>query len=410
MSKSEGVREKAGTTDASKMLQSAKSMSASVPGIDLTNMPPVDIVGMMARSVAQSEYATANDMAVTQQLKSKADRIEAERKLDKLEKANDVPSASPVFAGLGGLGGIGGLGAKTAMLQTILNALPEDKRASWIENNKDFIMSPDSSSTGLLSQFTQSQTKPAAAGGSSVLEAAALITAMGEEQRQNQLMNMKMAEIQRNNAQPPAPASSPPAMEMISFMQKMMDNNNTMMQNMTTMFTTSISKLTDQMKDERQSTQSQIIATQRENLEMQRQMQETQLQNQLTMMNKELESVKSHSGSLPPGIITLNDLPKILEQARMAGMNVQTQTSENALAEREYELRRLELEHRMRQETRGIELEQERVRANSNKFTAIAEMAGKGLSAMRIEKAIKSGGSSKAQRIVAGITNGGVIA
>ena len=290
------------------------------------------------------------------------------------------------------------------MLKTILDNLPEDKRADWIEKNKDFIMSPDASTAGLLGQFVQTQTKQAPQ--NNELSTAALIGTVGEESRQNQLLFLKMFEMLKNNTQPAQQPAATPGTEIITFMQKTMDTQNQMIQNMSNMFTSAIGKLTDQMKDERQQTQAALLASQKESLELQKQMQEEQLSSRMEMMNKELEALKSTAGRLPSNVLTMDAVPGMLETLRRAGMDVQTKSAQDTLSEKQFELDKMKLEHEMQMQTLQMQNESARQNANAAKLNALVGLAQKGLEATRIDKAIKSGGSPSAQRAAGAVVSG----
>jgi hypothetical protein len=132
----------------------------------------------------------------------------------------------------GGFGGAGG--GRSAIIQTILNSMPEDRRASFIEQNKEALLGE--SNSGLFALAGKAQQGNGGNGHSSGLETAALISAISEMQERSLLTAQRLLPQQQPQTQQ-SQQGQLGAVELITFMKDMQMNNMNMMNTMATQFT-----------------------------------------------------------------------------------------------------------------------------------------------------------------------------
>jgi len=99
------------------------------------------------------------------------------------------------------------------------------------------------------------------------------------------------------------------------------------------------------------------------------------------------------------GVVTMDMLPRIIEQARTAGMNISQITPEQDAVSRQWDFKSMEHRDNIELQREQMRLQAVQAEATAAKFNAIANVVGAKLSEDRLKKASHGPGSSAAQTI-----------
>lgn len=375
-------------TPATSMIKAARQLEQDTPVDMSSGSDSVDLIQTISNSIMGKTAMAAKNTADTMALDSEIELTKKRKELTDLKS----PTAQPTGGfGLSGLGG-----GRSALVQTILAAVPENERAAFIRENRDMLLGSEPAN-GLLGLLNKPQQHTG--GVSPTMEAAALITAMGAEQREQALFQQRMLQQQ---TPPPVPAPAQPVgvvsqMELINLIKENNAANLAMMDKVTTQMTNIINgvqerfqSLTDKHREETMDMRKELLATQREAFEADK-----------AHLTAKLEEIAASRSNVQP--LSLNDIPLLKQALGNAGMQVSTVGAAQQETTRKWDIenRKLDMAADERQRQYDMQLEDKRIELEKSKartatISTIAQLAGQALNTARVNKAINKSSDNAA--------------
>jgi hypothetical protein len=389
---------KTANVEATNMIRAAHDLDEHIP----LSIGDQDVIGMISQQISNKTARAAQNTADTMLLESEIEKRKTAKVLNDLERPSQQTSSQPGSV----LPGVGGLGGRSAIVHTILNAIPPEKRAEFVQQNKDMLLS-DSSPSGLFGLLGKPQTSQSGGGGFGPLEMAGLITALGEESRQNMLMAQRMQPQQSQQSQNTQPTGVVSQIEFVNLIRDMQSSNITMLQQVTKQFSDLVGSVTQQFRDiddkHKQDTMDlrrQLLDSQKEGFEKDKE-----------FLMRRIDELQQ-APATPANVLTLNHIPLIREALGQAGMKLSTENAAQEGERRKWDLedRKLDIAQ-AREEREAARLDRERenelekTRLRNQALTGLAQIVGSAYQSKRVSTAIETGGSEAAKAISGGRIN-----
>lgn len=376
----ESKETKSPETEATRTIKAAAGLQKEAP-VHFPSGEDFDFVSTMKNQIAYDEAERAANIA-------KSGKIESEMKIKDLEKQRAAPSQSggvPVGGLLGGFG----QGGRAAIIQSILSSLPEAERANFVKENKDLILS-DASPQALLAAMGKTQ-----GGGhqSGMMEVAALITALGEEQRQNMLLSQRL-NPPREQPQQIQPSGAVTQIDLLTLLRDQNNQSIAMVKGMNDQFIGAIKVMQEQVKAVQDESRISTLNLQKEVLSAK----EASFQKDQDRLLDKIEDLTKHANTTPEDVLTLKHMPLIRQALGEIGMNV---SSRNAMSEensRKWDLEDRKLDIMTAREQREHEARMIAMQRQTALLGGLKEIVrGAGIDDVRVGKVLKEGGSEKAR-------------
>jgi hypothetical protein len=399
MAQATPVKEKTNDNEATRMIKAANDLEKVMP---VRMDGDLNLIDSIAQQITSNTARSAKNIAESIKLDSE---IELRQKQDKLRDMEN-PQPRSQAGMMGGMQvGLGG-GGRAAIVQSILASIPEADRAEFVSKNKEMLLGPETSAAGLLGLYGK-QAVPQAQGGS-MMELATIITALGEERRQDKLVEQRLnpqyqqqqlqLQMQQQGLLPQTPQAQQSQggvsqMELINLMRDMNATNMTLMRELSGSFTSTIKQVQDQFQTQSDKHREETMQMRKELLDAQ----QASFEKDRQYFQDQIDRANS-SAPTPANVLTLNHIPMLREQLAGIGMKVGT---ENALQEGErrkwdIEDKKIDLEEqRLQRENDRIlrreELEAEKARSRTTALAGFAGLLGQAIQSKRVGKAMDMG-------------------
>lgn len=386
------TKDKPSDVEATKMIRAANKLEKELP-VSLGGDP--DLVATIAQQISTKTARAAQNTAETMYLDSEIERKRKEKELNEVNNPKQSHGSGSPVSMFGGFGS----GGRAAIIQSMLNSIPEDKRAEFVQSNKEMLLGGESPA-GLLGLLGKAQGNGGNghSGGFGPVEMAALITALGEESRQNMLMAQRM---QPQQSQQQQPSNGVGQIEFVNLVRDIQAQNMQMINQVTQQFAGLVSGIQQQFRDlqdkhtqDSMNLRQQLMDAQRESVEKDK-----------GYLMQRLEELQSQPQT-PANVLTLNHLPLIKQALGEAGMKVSTENAATEESRRKWDLedRRLDIEREERdrayqRQIRHEELELAKANARASAFQGLVGLVGSAVQSAKVEKALKSGGSDVAKSV-----------
>lgn len=401
---------KAIETDATQVIKSAMNLQAHVEDGEISggiSLPPLisaapespeainaSIISSIAREVIQREANKARNLARLSEIQSEIELAEAMKKKEELLRGGSQQQQQQSSSPLGAVASVIGGNTRSAIIKAVLDSLPADKRAEWIERNKELLADGQ---TPAQSSSSQHQTQA-----STLTDVANLITALSREQREGLLWLLQVKDAITPQQQPqPSQAQSAPTVNVIAdLVRELNQQNREMLTQLTSMFSDSVKQMQELVKEMQHESKSAMLELQQKLVEAQRELYETKSAAELQMLRERLDVLQRQSSSVPEGVLTLKDLPMIKQMLSEVGLRVGAENAAAEEARRKWDLEEKKLELAHQREDRLMQLEQERLRKTSDALNLLRTVISTTMDASKIEKAFNTGGSKDAQKVI----------
>jgi len=376
-------KEKSNDTEATKMIRAADSLEKQMP----VQLGGDDLIGAIAAQISSKTARAAQNTADTMLLESEIENAKKKSELDTLRSPPKSVQPTPMFGGFGGAGSGGG---RAAIVQTIINSIPEDRRASFIEQNKEALLGESNSGLFALAGKAQ-QGNGGGNGHNDGLGTAALISAISEMQERSLLTAQRLLPQQQPQTQPQQGQLG--AVELITFMKDMQMSQMQMMNNIANQFTTAMQSVQQGYREQQEKhsadlnlVREQMMAAQKESIE----------KDKLYLMQK-VEELQSQP-TTPANVLTLNHLPMIKQALAGAGMEVSSATAMQEGDRRKWDLedKKLDMSKEDKDRAFQMQLEEKRLEAEKAKsrtaaFGALVGLVAQAYNGARVSKALSNG-------------------
>jgi len=377
------TKEKSNETDATKMIKAAESLDKTMP---VALGGDTDLIHAIGQQISSKTARAAQNTAETMYLDSEIEKNKKQKELDTMRDPPKVsPHSTPMFGGFGGGGG------RNAIIQTILNSMPEDRRASFIEQNKEALLGESNSGLFALAGKAQSQGN-GGNGHSGGLETAALISAISEMQERSLLTAQRLLPQQPQSPAQPQQGQLG-AVELITFMKDMQMNNMTMMNTMAQQFTQTMQSVQQGYRDiqekhsaEINSMQSKVLDAQKESIEKDKE-----------YLMRQVEELRAQPNT-PANVLTIQHLPVLKQMLSDVGMKVSTEGAAAEGDRRKWDLedKKLDMSKEDKERAWQLQLEERRLEAEKAKsrtaaFSSLAGLVGQAINGARVSKALTNG-------------------
>jgi hypothetical protein len=389
---------KTSNVEATSMIRAAHDLDEHIP----LSIGDQDVIGMISQQISNKTARAAQNTADTLLLESEIEKRKTERTLKDLDHSSQSSSqqSSSVLPGTGGLGG------RSAIVHTILNSIPPEKRAEFVQQNKEMLLA-ESSPSGLLGLLGKPQTSQSGGGGFGPLEMAGLITALGEESRQNMLMAQRMQPQQPQQPQINQVPGAVSQIEFVNLIRDMQASNVAMLQQVTKQFSDLVGSVQQQYRDIDDKHKQDTMDLRRQLLESQK----DGFEKDKEFLMRRIDELQQ-APATPANVLTLNHIPLIREALGQAGMKLSTENAAQEGERRKWDLEDRKLDMALAREEREAarldrerENELEKTRLRNQALTGLAQIVGSAYQSKRVSNAIESGGSEAAKSIAGGRIN-----
>lgn len=380
-------------TDATKTIRAVQGLQEDTP-INLgaaggQGGADIDLVANISRQIQMDEAERAQLIAKKGKLQTEMEVTELERQ--KAEGSKPHQSSLPSNGLLGGFGS----GGRSAIVQTILQSIPEGERAAFVKENKDLLLS-DASPASLMLAAQKSGGGNGHSGGGPA-ELAVLLNALGEQQERSILLAQRMAQ-QNTPTQAPVPAQPP--MDVLTIVKELNANNQSMITQLTGAFTNSVNQMQTIVKQMQDDARQNSLNMQEKLIAAQQEAYQTRATADREKLEFQIEQLRQQGSATPSDMIPMAEVPKLLEMFKnQLGFNVSTITPDTERIQRQEarEDRKLEAELEERRLARESELE--RQRRSTEMISLLKGVVPSALEAVRVERAVKSGGSESSRKL-----------
>lgn len=400
MATKDATPKKPGLTEVGKVVEEARSLAS--PSSDEIRLPRAnpgdimnDLIDQAAQDISSINLSAARKMAKAREAEADIDQVKKENELKDL-KAGKPTTVAPLVSSLPIMGG-GGIGASQATLAAaILDRLPEDQRADFIEKNKDLLFA----GTPQFGMFDKLKRETGGGnGGDDITKLAAVMQAMGAEQRDSLTYMLQLQKV----LSPPQPSpQTSSAADTMQLVQLMMGGFQSSIKEIAMAFSTGMSGAQEQIKSMQSSTQQAMLDQQKELMAAQRALDEERQRANQERLEQQIAALRTQA-AVPAGVLQPKDIPDILNQyaaiVAQVGGRVSTESIEELRARREFDLQDKRLELEEKKVNAELALKERQADAVSSKFNALTSIFTVGQRGLELSRAMKNGGSDAAQRI-----------
>lgn len=396
MAKEAPKEPKSPETDATKVFKAGEKLvdenEVALPPPLGSDDPDHELVNNIKRQMRLNLASQAKTMSDKSKVDAEIDYEETVKRKQQLKNA-PVQPASPVLPSLSSVGS----GGRSALLQLLIQSIPEGQRKEFIEKHLELLVSTETSGRDLLSLFQggkgAQQQVPA---GNGVLDAAAMMATIGAETRENLKFGMDVAKQQTPVA---GVGSSTGNVDAVALIKMITDSNEKIIAKVTEVFSTSITGMKDQFKEITDTNRTSILEMQKELLEARKALMDTKESERDKAIAEALKKIEE-SRKIPNNVLTLDQVPMLTKQLEASlGLLVAPKGQKDIQVEKEYQLKNRELDIQENERDRQYNLEIARQQSNAVKMDLLKTTILGGLEKGLLKKSIETGGSPAAKMV-----------
>jgi hypothetical protein len=351
-----------------------------------------EMMDLIKQQITTSKHDVIRSSTKAARNEARKEEIESELALAALQKKQkelDSPTSrsAPIIGGLGG--------GRSAMVLAALQSIPESERAEFIKNNRELIFSSDSSLSSLLGATQKQPTSTG--GGNDMLSVAALIQAMGEEQRRNALLQIELRKHD-STAQPVAPQQNGTSMaDIMSLVTTLTNANNSNLEKVLSTFTSSQQALTNEIKAMRETAATTQSNMEKQLLEARKELITKEMETRDKTMLDAINELKQQRG-IDKGV-PITQLPELLKNLEAAGMKFRAEDGVDKEVQLKYDLEHDKLDIAAAEAERRHEEEMARFESSGKKTDLLKDLIHGGLEATLFNKNVRKGGSENGKAV-----------